>query len=196
MKNVPLKESIAAKEALLSAERALSLAKGEETALACEWEVLWEANAPMPHVMTAARKTYLMYAVQEPDLNLDGSSDKLVQISDVSTVALVKLIDCYAYTFGGPNDEVLSGHPLWGRGLSYSSAHVIAHSRWLAEAENINKVHQHYNPDRWKTRKHYLLSFKDETFECLASGYKIEVFRESLEQVAQIVQARLFASEK
>ena len=80
--------------------------------------------------------------------------------------------------------------------MSYYSAHVIAHSRWLAEAENINKVHRHYNPDRWKTRKHYLLTFHDETFECLASGYKIEVFRESLEQVAQIVQARLFASEK
>ncbi len=39
MKNVPLKESIAAKQTLLSAERALSLAKGEETALVCEWEV-------------------------------------------------------------------------------------------------------------------------------------------------------------
>src|SRR5260370_19599992 len=35
----PLEEVIAAREALLSAERALSLAKGEETALACQWEV-------------------------------------------------------------------------------------------------------------------------------------------------------------
>jgi hypothetical protein len=93
------------------------------------------------------------------------------------------------------NDEVLSGHPLWGRGLEPYEAHIIAHSRWLAEEEQINKVHPRYNPDRWKTRKHYLLSFKDDTFECLASDYKIEVFRESLEQVAQLAQARLFTSE-
>ncbi len=74
MKNVPLKESIAAKQTHLSAERALSLAKGEETALACEWEVLWEANAPMPHVMTAARKTYvLLWGILETPLVLSGS---------------------------------------------------------------------------------------------------------------------------
>jgi hypothetical protein len=150
----------------------------------------------LPHVVASGWKTYVMYVVSEPDPNWDGLYVSLVQASDVHTIALVEFIDCDAFTLGGPNDEVLHGHPLWGRGLSYYSAHVIAHSRWLAEAENINKVHQHYNPDRWKTRKHYLLTFHDETFECLASGYTIEVFRESLEQVAQIAQARLFASEK
>jgi hypothetical protein len=39
------------------------------------------------------------------------------------------------------------------------------------------------------------ISLRDETFECLAGDYRIEVFRASLEQVAQIAQARLFASE-
>jgi hypothetical protein len=90
---------------------------------------------------------------------------------------------------------VLNGHSLWGKGLDPYEAHEIAHSRWLAEEEKINQVHPHYNPDRWKTRKHYLFSFRDETFECLACDYRIEVFRASLKQVAQIAQARLFASE-
>ena len=72
---------------------------------------------------------------------------------------------------------------------------MIAHSRWLAQEEKINQVHPQYNPDRWKTRKHYLLSFRDKTFECLASDYTIELFRASLVQVAQIVHKRLFASE-
>ena len=155
-----------------------------------------EPGDPLLHVVASGWKTYLRYVVSEPYPNWDESYVSLVQASDVHTIALVEFIDCYAFTLGGPNDKVLHGHPLWGRGLSYYSAHVIAHSHWLAEAENINKVHRHYNPDRWKTRKHYLLSFKDETFECLASGYTIEVFRESLEQVAQIAQSRLFASEK
>src|SRR6266567_2362449 len=98
-----------------------------------------------------------MYVVSEPDPNWYESYVSLVQASDVHTIALVEFIDCYAFTFGGSNDEVLDGHPLWGRELSPYNAHVIAHSRWLAEEEKINQVHPRYNPDRWKTRKHYLL---------------------------------------
>ena len=141
----------------------------------------------MPHVLASEGQTYLMYVVQE-DSNWDGSSEKL-------SIALVDFIDCNAWKYGGPNVDVLSGHPLWGRGLDPNAAHMIAHSRWLAQEEKINQVHPQYNPDRWKTRKHYLLSFRDKTFECLASDYTIELFRASLEQVAQIVHKRLFASE-
>jgi hypothetical protein len=176
-----------AKADLLRAERAFSMAKGEETTLACEWKILWEPNAPMPHVLVSEGQTYLMYVVLE-NSNWDGSSEKL-------SIALVDFIDCNAWKYGGPNVDVLSGHPLWGRGLDPNAAHMIAHSRWLAQEEKINQVHPQYNPDRWKTRKHYLLSFRDKTFECLDSDYTIELFRASLVQVAQIVHKRLFASE-
>ncbi|HYL42233.1 MAG TPA: hypothetical protein VEU97_02505, partial [Ktedonobacteraceae bacterium] len=104
------------------------MAKGEETALACEWEVAWEPNAPRPHIMASGGKTYLMYIVED-DSNWDGSSDML-------TIALVKFIDCYAYTFGGPNDEVLSGHPLWGRGLEPQM------SLWESFFTSILSVHR------------------------------------------------------
>ncbi len=41
-------DRVAAWQAALYAERALSLAKGEETALACEWPVRWNTGAPLP----------------------------------------------------------------------------------------------------------------------------------------------------
>lgn len=188
MQHAFLEQRREAEAALLRAERAFSMAKGEETALSCEWKVRWEPNAPMPHVLASEGQTYLMYVVQE-DANWDGTSAKL-------SIALVNFIDCYAWKYGGPNVDVLSGHPLWGRGLEPNAAHVIAHSRWLAQEEKINQVHPNYNPDRWKTWKHYLLSFRDETFECVASDYQIELFRASLGQVAQIAHLRLFANEK
>jgi hypothetical protein len=132
MQHASLEQWREAEAALLRAERAFSMAKGEETALACEWKVRWEPNAPMPHVLASEVQTYLMYVVQE-DANWDGSSEKL-------SIALVNFIDCYAW-------------------------------------------------------KHYLLSFRDETFECLASDYQIELFTASLGQVAQIAHMRLFANE-
>jgi hypothetical protein len=112
---------------------------------------------------------------------------------DTHHIALVEFIYCSVHHFGEPNDEVIGGHRLWGKGLALYTAHVIANSRWLAGLEDINKVHPYYHPDRWRALKHYLLLFHDESFECLASSYTIEVLQDTLEHVAEIARTRLFA---
>ncbi len=193
--DAPLQARLAARQVVLQAERALSLAKGEETALACAWEVPWETGAPLPHVVSSGMSTYLLYVAHEPDPDWDGSYVREMRTMDTHRIALVEFIGCYAYQFGGPNDEVIAGHRLWGKGLAGYSAHVIANSRWLAEMENINRVHPYYHPDRWRTLKHYLLLFHDENFECLAKGYSIEVVQDSLEHVVEIARTRLFERE-
>jgi hypothetical protein len=192
-RNAPLEERLAAGQAVLQAERALSLAQGEETALACEWEAPWETGAPLPHVVSSGMRTFLLYLANEPDPDWDGSYVTEMRTMDIHRIVLVEFVGSYTFQFGGPNDEVIGGHRLWGRGLAPYSAHVIANSRWLAEMEQINKVHPRYHPDKWKTLKHYLLLFHDESFECLARGYTIEVFQDSLEHVAEIARTRLFA---
>lgn len=190
--DAPLEGRLAARKAVLQAERALSLAEGKETALPCEWEVPWNTGAPLPHLISSGMRTYLMYIANEHDPNWDGSYSTLMRTSDPHRIALVEFTGCYAFQFGGPNDEVANGHPLWGRGLEYYSAHVIANSRWLAAMEQINKVHPSYQPAQWSVLKHYLLFFHDESFECLARGYTIEVLQDSLEHVVEIARARLF----
>lgn len=191
-----LQEWSAGHEVLLKAERALALAKGEETAFVCEWPVLWNIGAPLPHVVSSGYKTYLMYVADVPDPDWDGTYANVIRITDTKPIAVVEFLGCESLRFGGPNDEVLSGHPLWGKGLHPYQAHVIANSRWLAEQEKTNSVHAYYNPSRWKTLKHYLLLFHDETFECLAKDYKVEIVTESMEQVVKIVTERLLASER
>lgn len=191
--DAPLEKRLAAKEGVLQAERALSLAKGEETALSCEWEIPWNTGAPLPHVVASGMSTYLMYIANEPDPNWDGSYVTEVRTSDPHSIALVEFIDCYAFQFGGPNDEVANGHRLWGRGLEFYSAHVVANSRWLAEMEKINMAHPGYLPAQWSALKHYLLFFHDDFYECLAKGYTIEVLQDSLEHVVEIARTRLFA---
>jgi hypothetical protein len=84
---------------------------------------------------------------------------------------------CLAHRFGGPNDEVMAGHPLYGRGLAGYDAHLVERSSWVAEQQKINSVHSQYDPERWKSWKHYLFVFHDEMFECIAEGHRIERMR-------------------
>jgi hypothetical protein len=181
-----------AREQLLDAERAVSLAKGDETALACKWEVPWDTGAPLPHVISSGHTTYLLYIISDPDPDWDGTYITIKRPSQQDRIALVKWNKCEAYMFGGPNDEVIEGHRLWGKGLELYAAHTVANSQWLAALENINKVHRGYKPARWQALKHFLLFFHDETFECIAEGYTIEVFHDSLEHIADLAMNRLF----
>jgi hypothetical protein len=184
----------AAYKELISAERELSLAKGEETALACDWEADWDKGAPLPHVIASGNRTYLLYFVSEPDPNWDGTYTRVVDPADASAfpIALVEFVQCEAFKFGGPNDEVFHGHPLHGKGLEGYRAHMIANSRWLAELETTNSVHRMYDPAKWKELKHYMLLFHDEMFECIATSHRIEIFRESFEHVLEIAKKRIF----
>ncbi len=87
---------------------------------------------------------------------------------------------------------MLHGHPLYGRGLEYSGAHVIANSRWYAELEAINSVHDQYDPDSWDSR-HFLFVFHDETLDVIARDVSVETFHESLPTLLAQTAARLSA---
>src|SRR5206468_4187625 len=56
-----LEEWRRADEACLAAERALALARGEETALACEWALPWDVGAPCPHAVASEGRALLWY---------------------------------------------------------------------------------------------------------------------------------------
>jgi hypothetical protein len=178
----------------LKLQRELSLAKNEETAMQIEWKYNWDIGAPCPYVISSGSKTFLIYLVNEPDQNCDGSYVNIVDASSEVTMptALVEFIDCYAHKFGGANDEVIYGHPLKDKGLEGYSAHRILNSRWLAEEEKINSVHSYYSKDRWLNKNHYMLLFHDEIFECIATDYKIELIRDSFSSVLMEAQRRIF----
>jgi hypothetical protein len=182
-----------AREEVLSAERALALARGEETALACPWGPEWSGGAPVPHVVSSGYNTYLMYIIAEPDPSWDGTYIRVVDPGDeeIEPIALVEFISCYAFKFGGPNEDVFEGLSVSGKGLDGYGAYLIANSRWLAEQEKINSIHPHYDPAHWTKWKHYMLLFHHDMFECIAEDYKIEVFHDSFEHVLGIATRRV-----
>ncbi|MGZ3438096.1 MAG: hypothetical protein ACXVDD_01185 [Polyangia bacterium] len=160
---------------VLAAERALSLALEEETAVACDWPEPWDIGAPNVHVLASSWKVFLLY---EPS-------------GDVGATVVVELVRCSAHRLGAPNDEVLHGHPLHGRGLEPYRAHLIANSRWIADLMRINSVHDLYKPDAWSRARHYLLVFKEAIFECIAHDHRIERVDVTMHDAVAMIASRL-----
>jgi hypothetical protein len=181
-----LAEMSAAQDEQLAAERALALSYGDEAALPINWQPAWNTGAPLPHLIAGAGRVVLLYLVHVPDPNWDGTYATMKDSSSSSTesIAIVEFERVTAHRFGTPNDEVLHGHPLFGRGLRTYGAHKVVNSAWLADLQRINSVHAGYDAATWSDRVHYLLSFHDETFECIARSHAVEVvqvtFREAL----------------
>lgn len=85
-------------------------------------------------------------------------------------VVTVTFLAPLAHMFGPPNDEAFSGHPLAARGLTPYGAFTIKNSSWVRGLERMNSVHPNHRRERYEQLNHYVLSFHDSTFECVAEG--------------------------
>jgi hypothetical protein len=89
-------------------------------------------------------------------------------------VALIRF-DSYAHMFGPPNDEGLEGHPLYGRGLDYHNCFEVRESSWIRSFERMNRVHMWHDSARFARYKHFIITFQDSTFECVADRYGVSI---------------------
>ena len=78
------------------------------------------------------------------------------------------------HSLGSPNDEVIHGHPLWDKGLKAYGAFQVENSPLIASIEKINSVHRFYNPERYQDLRHFVFTFQDSTFECVAMSFQIK----------------------
>ncbi|RYE55840.1 MAG: hypothetical protein EOP48_09325 [Sphingobacteriales bacterium] len=155
-----------------------------------EWAPKWDGGAPMPQVFGNGHKVYLIYTVADWDIN---SSMKFVKIGNSEKQGeLLALVEFAGYTFkfGIANDEVFHGLPLYKSGLT-EWAHIIEDSKWIEELSSIHRVHQSFNPFRWKLMKHYVFLFKDEILEVVAQDYKIDLYESSYVDVSNEVLGRM-----
>jgi hypothetical protein len=128
-----------------------------------------DVGAPMPMVLEGRWCIYLLfYKVSLPDsVSVENNT------AENETLVIIKFLRNLIYKFGSPNDEVLHGHPYYPLGLTAYSFFEVKNSDWIKELMKINSVHSYYNKENWKDDKHFILTFKDETFECIADGYEI-----------------------
>jgi len=185
----------AANERCLRLERDVARALGEECAVELDWPAPWDTGAPLPHVLSSGLRTYLIYLVRTPDADWDGSHATAIDPSALMKhrIAVVEFEHCILYKFGTPNDEVLTGHPLHGKGLVAYGAHTVERSRWIKEQERINSVHPQHAPESWRRFRHYMLAFHDETFECIATSHSVTQTDSPFAEVLDLCARRLLA---
>ncbi len=131
-----VEEFRAAREEVLQAERSLAAAKGEPYAVPVEFPVSWDTGAPLPYLLRNDYRTFLTFFVRDIDPNWDGS---YVAVRDHGSnpsdrLAVVEFECCICTKMGTPNEEVLCGHPLSGKGLAGYQTMAVKNSMSLKRA--------------------------------------------------------------
>jgi hypothetical protein len=189
----PRAELDAAHADLLAAERALAAARGEEYAIPLKGLPPSDVGAPLPHLLADGRRALLAYYVAEPDPDWDGMYVTVIDPAEnrEALLAVVEFTGYLAVRMGLPNDEALKGHPLYSRGLEAYAMHLVVNSSWITELERVNSVHPCHEGGWHTWARHYLFTFHDETFECIARGHEVRLERTGMRSLLERLAGEL-----
>jgi hypothetical protein len=127
----------------------------EVVELTLPWSM--EPGAPMP-VLTSNGNSHLSVSYWEED-------------SDCQRRVFLRFPSCQQFTFGYPNDEALSGHPLYAFGLRYYGLFEVHGSDWERRLRIQNQVSfPRSDLECPSVLRHFIVAFHDETLEALARG--------------------------
>jgi hypothetical protein len=130
-------------------------------------------GAPCPMILCGEHSLHLAYFCEFPN---DDQQMKSIQAGGEyekdEAGLLVKFQDSYAHMFGPPNDEAIRGHPLARRGLEPYGVFEVRNSSWIRGLERMNKVHRNHEPKRFQSLRHFIFTFHDSTFECVAQNFE------------------------
>jgi hypothetical protein len=132
---------------------------------------------PMPLALADDRAAVLAYVIHEKPAWLREEAERSVESGEL--FALIEFSLTLALLFGPPNDEALSGHPLAGRGLEPYSAFEVKDSSWLRSLERMNRVHPRHRAENFAKYRHFIFTFHDSTFECIARAFRASSLRTS-----------------
>src|SRR6195952_2034792 len=116
------------------------------------------ADAAEPFIVASDRRVILAYPIAESDFERFGPFD-----SDDDPFCTVLFPDAVFHRLGPPGDLDLEIHPLASQGLIGYSVHEVMNSSLAAE---ISAVASH-----GPAQRHFVITFQDSTFECVASDY-------------------------
>lgn len=180
---------------LHSAERQLAAARHQAWAEPLDLGVMWDAGAPLPHVVSNGSSALLVCHAAVVDPHWDGTYVNVVSPTDQTPTDMLEFTfaGCHAVKIGGPNDEALHGHPLYSRGLDGYRPYLIYNSEWIAEQDAISTVHERHLGGRHERLNHYFFVFHDEVFEALAQSVSVRAIRATLaECLASAAQAIVY----
>jgi hypothetical protein len=116
------------------------------------------AGAPEPVILATGLTLLVAYRAE-------GDTDDLV---------VLQFERVHAHYFGSPNDEGFIGHPLAVRGLRPYGSFEVVGSSWIRLLERRNRVRHRHDPDLFSRARHFILTFYDNTFECVAENFSVK----------------------
>ncbi|MBA1139081.1 hypothetical protein [Mesorhizobium neociceri] len=137
---------------------------------------LSSAGAPLPHVFADEGRLLIAYIAHSPDPEFDGANPRSISsVTGDQSIAILTADSYLALQFGPPNDEVISGHRLYGLGLKPYSAFEVLNSSWIASFEKANRVHSSHTPALFSGYRHFILTFHDSTLEFIARSFSVNL---------------------
>ena len=107
---------------------------------------------------------------------------------ETAGIGVIEILGCSVTKFGYPNDEALRGHPLWKRGLRHYGVFEVLSSSWVREKTEQNRVSFPKTPD--SKQRHFIFTFHDSTFECIADDIHPLLSTEPYEQIFRQISSR------
>lgn len=142
------------------------------------------SRAPCPIVLSDEQMLVLAYYLEVPGnrrSELGAGARGPLPVAKAAW-AVVEFVDFRAVLMG-PSCEGPAPHPLAARGVERYAAYEVGQSSWIRRIDP--------NPDRADTLRHFLLTFHDSTFECVARGYRVSLHEGPLRRVLAYMQQRL-----
>lgn len=117
-------------------------------------------DAAEPFIVASDRRVILAYPIAESDFERFGPFDP-----EDDPFCTVLFADAAFHRLGPPGDAALDVHPLAVQGLNSYSVHEVVNSSLAAEIASVSTL--------VPALRHFLITFNESTFECVASDYTV-----------------------
>ncbi|MEM1338966.1 MAG: hypothetical protein AAGF96_14500 [Bacteroidota bacterium] len=150
-----------------------------------------DIGAPSPKIISDDINLTVLFYVDLFDSVRITDKVKERNIFVDSGTAILKFELCRIHKFGSPSDETISGHRYYDMGLDSYSFFIVHDSEWVKELKEIGSHHPYYNERSFDGFEHYIITFKDNTFECIAKNYSINFSSKPLKENLKMVTDNL-----
>jgi len=130
-----------------------------------------DCGAPFPIVLGSDNDLMVVFFKDE---EIDAEQSQESKDQEDSQVIAVCFRDYVKYSFGSPNNELLGVHPYSLMGIGANSFYEMKDSPLVEEQRNLAKKHPYYDNERWNGYRHFIITFHEKMFECVAMGFEVK----------------------
>lgn len=87
------------------------------------------------------------------------------------------------HLFGMPSEQTICGHPLSGRGLKSFMTAEVKESSWINDLVLLDSYAQSPVTMAKDRFRHFVISFHDSTFECVAVDFQVAVMYGNMNEI-------------